>query len=416
MRAKVLIVGGGVMGASIAWHLAMRLDPHEEPVMLLEKSRLGAGSTGKSGAILRQQYSDRPLAAMARDSLRVYSNFERLTGRFIGFQRMGVLTLAGPRQPEQQELLVRNSLMQRELGIKVELLRGHEIERVAPGIAVEEGTLGAYEAEGGGADPVRTVEAFAALARERGATVRQGIEVLSILTRSGSVEGVETNFGPIQCETLVLAAGPWSRRLLQPLGVHVPLRVVRPEQSFLATPDHSKGAALEDPSLDPRLRLRPRELPAALHPVLLDLEHNAYSRCVTLEGRTRVGRLDYHEDEEIENPDLASETVSSEFCGWSREQLESRLPVYKGAEEAGTLAGMYTITPDAQALIGPWKHIEGLFLVTGFSGHGFKLAPSVGEGVAEMVTGHPVSAFDAPFFDPHRFENRSATECRAFGL
>ncbi len=416
MKAKVLIVGGGVMGASIAWHLATRLDPHEEPVMLLEKTRLGAGSSGKSGAILRQQYSERRLAAMARDSLRVYANFERLTGRFIGFQRTGVLTLAGADDEQQQEMLVRNARMQRELGIHVDLLRGREIERVAPGIAVEERTLAAYEPEGGGVDPVRTVEAFAALARERGATVRQGVQVLSIRTRDGAICGVETNTHAIACEILILAAGPWSRRLLEPLGVQLPLRVVRPEQNFLATPDAAEAASLEDPLVDPRLRLRPREMPAALHPVLLDLEHNAYSRCITLEGRTRIGRLDYHEDEEVEDPDRVSDEVSEDFRIWSRKQLEARVPVYRSQPSAGTLAGLYTITPDAQALIGPWQSIPGLYLVTGFSGHGFKLAPSVGEGVAEMVTGQPVSAFDTDFFDPHRFEKRPAAESRAFGL
>lgn len=416
MKAKVLIVGGGVMGASIAWHLAMRLDPHEEPVMLLEKARLAAGSSGKSGAILRQQYSDRQLAAMARDSLRVYSNFERLTGRFIGFQRMGVLTLAGPRQPQQQELLVRNAFMQRELGIKVELLRGEEIARVAPGIRVESGTIAAYEPDGGGVDPVRTVEAFGALAREHGATVRQGVEVKSIRLRAGAVVGVETSAGPIACDQLVIAAGPWSRGLLDSIGAKIPLKVVRPEQNFVATPDATGSGAQEDPMLDPRLRLRPREMPAALHPVLLDLEHNAYSRCVTLEGRTRVGRLDYHEDQEVHDPDKAGDEVSADFQDWSREQLESRMPIYASQPPAGTLAGLYTITPDAQAVIGPWMPIEGLYLVTGFSGHGFKLAPSVGEGVAEMVTGHPISAFDHEFFDPHRFEKRSVAEGRAFGL
>lgn len=416
MRAKVLIIGGGVMGASIAWHLATRLDPHEEPVMLLEKTRLGAGSTGRSGAILRQQYSDRVLAAMARDSLRVYAHFERLTGRFIGFQRTGVLTLAGPRQPEQQALLERNARMQRELGIKVELLRGAALRQLVPGIEVEEGTLAAYEPEGGVADPVRTVEAFAALARERGATTRQGVEVKAIRTRGQAISGVETNAGTIACESLVLAAGPWSRRLLEPLGVHLPLRVLRPGQNFVETPDRAQPGALEDPALDPRLRIRPREMPEAAHPVMLDLEHNAYSRCVTLEGRTRIGRLDYCEDEELSDPDALREEVSEDFQQWSRRQLEARLPVYQQQPDAGVLAGLYTVTPDAQALIGAWKPIEGLYLATGFSGHGFKLAPSVGEGLAEWITGRPVCAFDADFFDPHRFERGARPQGRAFGL
>src|SRR6187402_3046653 len=122
IRARAVVVGGGVMGVAIAHHLAQRCDAIDEPVVLLEKTKLAAGSSGRSGAILRQQYSDRVLAAMARDSLRVYAGLERTTGRYIGFVRMGVLTIAGPGQRENQELLRRNTAMQRELGIEVELL------------------------------------------------------------------------------------------------------------------------------------------------------------------------------------------------------------------------------------------------------------------------------------------------------
>src|SRR5258707_105042 len=96
MKAKIVVVGGGVMGVAIAWHAARRADPLTEPIVLLERRALAAGASGRSGAILRQHYSDRVVAAMARDSLRVYSTLERKTGRSIGFERSGVLTLAGP--------------------------------------------------------------------------------------------------------------------------------------------------------------------------------------------------------------------------------------------------------------------------------------------------------------------------------
>jgi glycine/D-amino acid oxidase-like deaminating enzyme len=419
MRAKVVVIGGGVMGASIAWQLALRLDPHEEPVVLLEKKELAAGSSGRSGAILRQQYSDRVLAAMARDSLRVYAGLERTTGRYIGFVRMGVLTIAGPGQRENQELLRRNTAMQRELGIEVELLDVEGMQRVAPGLAVRAGALGAWEPGGGGVDPLRSVEAFAALARENGAATRLGVRVDQIALESGRVRGVETSDGFVEADAVVLATGPWSRALLERIGVHLPLRVVRPEQYFkqMLEGRYSSEELRGGDEHEARLAWSRPVLPPPGHPVLLDLEGNFYTRCQPHEGRTRVGRMDYSEDAEIDDPDLLDERVGSAFVEWARERIEERIPAYRGKEDAGTSVGMYTLTPDAQALIGQRREVQGLWIATGFSGHGFKLAPSVGEGVAQMVCNEPVSAFDAGFFDPHRFDGKSGEPWgRAFGL
>jgi len=419
MRAHVVVIGGGVMGAAIAWQLAARLDPHEQPVVLLEKKELAAGSSGRSGAILRQQYSDRVLAAMARDSLRVYAGFERATGRYIGFVRMGVLTIAGPNQRENQELLRRNTAMQRELGIEVELVDAAGMQRVVPGLAVREGALGAWEPGGGGVDPLRSVEAFAALARESGAATRLGVRVESIAIEKGRVRGVETSDGFVEAGRVVLAAGPWSRALLERAGIRLPLRAVRPEQYFkqmLEGPRSTEELRGGDGD-EARLAWAKPVLPTPAHPVLLDLEGNFYTRCQPHEGRTRVGRMDYSEDAEIEDPDRLDETVGAQFVEWARERIEERLPAYRGQPDAGTSVGIYTLTPDAQALIGRRREVEGLWIATGFSGHGFKLAPSVGEGVAQMVCGEPVSAFEAEFFDPHRFDGKSGEAWgRAFGL
>jgi len=108
--------------------------------------------------------------------------------------------------------------------------------------------------------------------------------------------------------------------------------------------------------------------------------------------------------------------VSERFARWARAALEARMPVYRGQADAGGLAGWYTLTPDAQAILGPAPGIEGLFIVTGFSGHGFKLAPSVGEGVAQMLWGEPAGAFDAEFFSPRRFQAGEHAWQGRFGL
>ena len=421
-KAHTIVVGGGVMGVAIAWQLARHCDPIDEPVVLLEKTRLAAGSSGRSGAILRQHYSDRELATMARDSLRVFANLESRTGRSIGFQRTGVVTLAGPSKPETIELVERNVAMQRGCGIDTRIVDARELRELVPGIRVADGSIGAFEPDGGGVDPVRTVEVLATLAREAGAITRLGARVHELVVERGRVVGVDTDEGRMTAEHVVLATGPWSRPLLARIGFDLPLSVVRPEQHFLALPRIDRPPAddaharLEDSVLD-RFGLARTPLAPAAHPVILDLERGFYTRCEAHTSRTRVGRMDYSRDDPIPDPDALDERVSDEFRSWARAQLEARLPVYEEQPDVAAEVGLYTLTPDAQAVIGRPRGIAGLIVVTGFSGHGFKLAPSVGEGVAQMVRGEPVSAFEPEFFAPDRFAGRSGgAPSGAFGL
>jgi len=127
--------------------------------------------------------------------------------------------------------------------------------------------------------------------------------------------------------------------------------------------------------------------------------------------------MDSSRDDDVPDPDRVDEVVSDEFRAWARSSLESRLPDYAKRRDVGSMVGLYTMTPDSQALIGPIPGVPGLFVVSGFSGHGFKLAPSIGEGVAQMLEGQPVSAFDVGFFSPTRFrEARETSRGRGFGL
>lgn len=425
MEAKVAIVGGGVMGVSIAWHAAMRADPGDAPVVLLEKTELAAGSSGRSGAILRQFYSQREVAGMARDSLAVYTGFERRTGRRIGFQRMGVLTIAGGSQPEDVALVERNVEMMRGIGIEVRRLDAAEIARLVPGIEVRAGSVAAYEPGGAAVDPVATVEAIASLAREKGAVTRLGSAALGFLRRGDRVVGVETDAGPLEAETVVVAAGPWTRKLLLRVGIDLPLRTVRPEQLFLEVPPARRTPSISREAAGAGGFLRgSQDLDPAAHPVILDLEHGFYARCEAhpsrqgfVSPRTRIGGMDLSRDDEVDDPDELLELVDDEFRAWARSRLESRMPDYRASAEVGSTVGMYTLSPDSQALIGPVPSAPGLIVVSGFSGHGFKLAPSIGEGVAQMIWNEPVSAFDVEFFSPERFqEHSSGAPVRGFGL
>jgi glycine/D-amino acid oxidase-like deaminating enzyme len=178
---------------------------------------------------------------------------------------------------------------------------------------------------------------------------------------------------------VVAAAGPWSPQLLRHLGAEVPLEVVRPEQAFLGPP-----ADFGPP-----------------HPIVADLPNEVYYKP---EGQwTRVGSIAYDDDDRVADPDTYDQAASPQFLHEARERLARRYPAYARSVIWGGGSGLYTVTPDAHACIGPLAGLTGFILVTGFSGHGFKLAPSVGRGVAEWVTGGRCRAFDLGFFDPGRF-------------
>jgi glycine/D-amino acid oxidase-like deaminating enzyme len=415
------------MGTAIAVRTAQRTDALRDPVVLFEKGEIGSGASSRSGAILRQFYSNREVATMARDSLREFSQFETRTGRSIGFTRTGVLTLAGPKHPEACELLCENVEMLNELGIDVRRVNVGEIRDLIPGIKVGKGVIGAWERHGGFVDPVRTLDGFASLARNYGAVTRLGAWVDEILVEEGRVVGARTSQGEYEADQVVIAGGPWSGRMLEALGVDLPLRVVRPENVFVgmsaceAEPEdaHSMRGSTLSFDIEDMAEKAGEEMdglaPRGLHPVLVDLEHEFYCRCEPATKRTRIGRTDYENDELVEDPDDLDETVSEEVKAWGREAIARRMPEYEGQPDAGALAAWYTMTPDAHPLLGPVPGIEGLFIATGFSGHGFKLAPSIGTGMAQMLLGDPVTAFDTEFFSPARFKGGEEWTGR-FGL
>ena len=413
MRAKILIVGGGVMGASIAMRAATRTDPLANPVVLLEKDEMGAGSSGRSGAILRQYYADRTVAMMARDSLREYASFGVRTGRRIGFRRTGVLTIT--RGAGGLAELHRNVECMQSVGIAAQLVDAREIRELIPGIEVGDDVEGVWERHGGFVDAQRTVREFTALARSQGAVTRLGVAVDRLIVEDGRVVGAAAGDDEYRAEHVVVAAGPWSKALLASAGVDLPLRIVRPESHFVSMPQPEEGMLdmektwtnLQVDMSDPHEREEESQDAEAgvphMHPVVIDLENESYCRCDPMQWRTRVGRTTYEQDAVLEAPEELDEAVAPEMREWARKVLVARLPSYADLPDAGAQAAWYTLTPDAQATIGPVPGLEGLFVVTGFSGHGFKLAPSIGEGVAQMLFGEPVSALEPEFFAPGRF-------------
>jgi glycine/D-amino acid oxidase-like deaminating enzyme len=390
------------MGTCVALHAARRCDPLREPVVLIEKDRLGAGSSGRNAAILHQGYTDRAMAGMSRDALKVYASMKSTTGRSVGYCKTGVLLLAGP-DPEQIAALEREVAMQQSIGINVNLVRGEELHGIMPGIEVDEGAVGAWQPDGGFVDPGRTIEAFAALARAAGAVTRTGVSEPKVLIKDGRAVGVETSDGVFHAPNVVLATGPWTPSILKDLGVELPLRVARTHECFLrmpspADPEEDEDEGFGGSEFETRFVPDPLDRMPVAHPVLVDFETGLHARCEPVHGRTRIGQLDFEDCEMGPSGEPDPQT-----CKDLRARVGRRLPIYKDQDLLGGATTLASLTPDGLPMVGPIEQIPGLFVVAGLTGNDFHLAPSIGEGMAQQILGQPVSAFDPDPFSPSRF-------------
>jgi glycine/D-amino acid oxidase-like deaminating enzyme len=152
-----------------------------------------------------------------------------------------------------------------------------------------------------------------------------------------------------------------------------------------------------------RFMVDPLDSAPVAHPVLIDLERDFQARCDPRQGRTRVEQLGLANAEEIESPDGWTPEQSDEFGGWAHEAISGRLPIYRDQEDLGTHSAWLTVSPDGVPVVGPVDSMPGLYIMTGFSGRDFHLAPSIGEGLAQMILGQPISAFDPTALSPSRF-------------
>ena len=429
MRARIVIVGGGVIGISIALHAARRTDPLREPVMLLERDGVGTSPSSCASAVLGQFFGSSHASGMARDSLRYYQGLEGRTGRSMGFLQTGVLTLAKRHDAHHLRRMRELVEMQDSIGIQVECVGAERIRELFPGIEIPDDALAAWEPTAACLDPHLALESLSTLARNRGAVIRPGNRVESLLIEGGSIVGVVANGGRIDCDQAVLSAGPWTNQLLAFAGVELPLEGVLAEHFYLAGDEDSieemcaeNAMSLASPEgsgatgwfsreamhagsteddFEDRFGVDGSQLRTA-HPVLTDPSTGFFVRCDPLHGRISVGRRG-GEFKLVEVPDNFDASVNPEFKRWAREALEARLPHYSNVADVGAECGMFTRTPNNMPVIGPIPAVKGLYVAAGFSGHSFTMAPSVGEGMAQMLMGEPSSAFDPEYYSPSRY-------------
>ncbi len=377
-RAAVVIIGGGIMGASLAFALAGR---SVRDVLVLERRTVASGASGKTGALLRQHYSNRPEATLAHLSLQTFKDWGEVVGGDCGYVGCGlIVTVAttGPDDPNVARLRA-NVAMQRAIGIQAEVLDPAELRRLQPFARFDDIAAGAYEAESGYVDAVAATRGMMDAALERGAALREGVTVTGIRTAGGRVTGVETSAGPIAAPAVVCATGAWAAPLLATAGVAAPIEPIRVQVAVVA---------------------RPGALPRAGTMAYVDTAAGHFCRDWG-PGRTLVGcGAGAHEPVD---PDRYDERADPDFAPAALACLARRMPAMGGAAPLFGYAGLYDMTPDAHPIIGPAPGVDGLHLCVGFSGDGFKKGPAIGRCLAELILDGRASTVDLAPFRLERF-------------
>ncbi len=373
--ADVVVIGGGVHGASVAYHLARR---GARRVVLVERKFLASGPTGRSSALVRRFYAMDFLTRTANTSATVFQHWaERIGGGDSGFRQVGILWLVGRDRAENLRANVRRA---RELGANVVTQAPAEVQALVPSMAVDDVALGAYEAESGYADAAMTTNAFATRARELGATIVQYVPVEAILTAGARVTGVRTLAGEIHAPAVVVCAGLWAGRLLGPLGIDVPVAPTRHQMCFFRRP----------PDFGP-------------HPAVLDRPQATYMRPET--GNLTIHGLFAYD--EVVDPDHYNEGADPAEVLRNSELIAQRFPAMEHGLSMGGYSGVYDNTPDHEPVLGAIPEHPGLFVDFGWSGHGFKHAPAVGDILAQVVLDGHAPGWDLEPFRWSRFRDNA---------
>ena len=352
--ADAVIIGGGVIGCAIQYHLAQLGIPN---TVLLERDVLASGSTGRSQAICRMHYSNRVTTQLAWQSLQVFSDFDARVGGNCGFVQTGYLVVVNE---VDQGGLQRNIAMHQELGVPTSVVSQDDLTRLSPMVTLYDDERAAWEPESGYADPYQTTVAYAARAREAGAVIASRNPASGIETAAGRAQAVVTAAGDrIATDTVIVAAGPWSKRVLADVGVNVPLLPVRHQVATVARP----------------VELVPQ------HPTVGDISQSFSFR----PDGTNFTTMGFGDDEEQPDPEAYPQGIDLQSAASARAKLARRIPGMSDSYYRGGWSGLFTTTPDWHPILDRVPGVEGLFCAVGFSGHGFKLSPAIGKAVAELV-------------------------------
>ena len=372
--ANVVIIGAGVNGLSTAFQLAKR---GVKDIVVLERQTVGAGASGKTGALVRCHYANVPEAELTRRSIDIFNNWDEEVGAgSCGFDPVGFLHVA---PADRLEALRANVASHQAVGVDTRLVGWQETQEIEPLLNVEDIEYAAYEPGSGYADPNATMYGFLEAAKQLGVKLFEHTPVTRVLTANGKVTGVETPRGTIATETVLVAAGSWANGLLKPMGLDFGQEPVRTQVVIFRWPrevDHTRK-----------------------HVVVIDAINHSWIRPVgdhgTLIGAERsIGGVD---------PDTLDEGTPAHSVNVAREVLTRRFPVFKEAIMRGGWAGTYMRSADSHPIIDRAPGIDGMWLMTGDSGSSFKTSSAIGICLAEWMTDGAPQLMDLTPFRATRF-------------
>jgi sarcosine oxidase subunit beta len=369
-RAEVVIIGGRIIGASIAYHLGKK---GVRSVVLLEKGRLGEGSTGRCLGGIRYQFSTPINIRFSLESLRFFRSCPGELGIDPGLKQIGYLFLA---TTQRSEAVLRGNIAPlRSFHIPVELLEPGEIRHRWPFLKVADVRCGSFCGEEGYAGPYEVLMGYIKGAQRAGCHIYEGVEAKGIAVQGERVTAVLTEQGPISCGWAVNAAGPHAASVGAMAGVEIPVRSLR-RQVFTTSPYHGVPGPI---------------------PLIIDLERGWYIRREG-EGFLLAGPQD-------ELPSFNTSLDSGmEARAWAAENALHRLPALEEMEINGGWAGLYELSPDLHAILGEAPGLTGFLCANGFSGHGFMHSPLAGRLAAELICEGRASTLDISALSLSRFQ------------
>jgi len=348
-RADALIIGGGVIGASIAYHLTLRgLKP-----VVFDKDLLGSGNTGRSAGGIRAQFTTEINIKLSLYSIAFYERFRETLGADAEFHQVGYLFL-GTTAAHLAHFKERVAF-QKKFGVEVSLLTQEEVASGWPFLKTDDVTGATYSAKDGFAGPYEVTIAFANAARQRGATFHEQAEVTEILAEHGKVRGVKTSLGEFSSDVVVAACGPAVPAIVKPLGIDVPVVPYRRHLYMTET-----FPEIPDPI-----------------PFIIDSGTGLYFRKET--GGIMLGMVDKSD------PPTFNMNVDDGYLEKLVEAALMRVPLLEQANILNGWAGLYDTTPDHHAIVGAVDEMKGLYLAVGFSGHGFMHSPAIGAALSELI-------------------------------
>lgn len=365
---EVIVVGGGIIGLSVAHELVRR---GIKSVTVLERGRCGEGSTAKATGGVRVQFGSAINVRLGRLSLEAFRDWPSRYGGDCGYEPVGYLFLAVT--PEQRRLQHEAMALQRSLGAAVQDLDRVEIAELVPGLVTEDVLGGTLGPEDGVADPGMALASLESACRRSGVRIEEGSAVTAIHTTAGRVSGVVAGERSLAADVVVIAAGAWTRPVAQLAGIDLPIE-----------PHHRQAyRAVGFPGLR-----RPT-------PLVVDLGSGVYFHSEGREGLIFGGG-------DRESPPGFDDTIHHEEAARVIALLQDRLPCAREAELTSLWAGLREMTPDDLGIVGALPEVSGLFVAAGFSGHGFMQAPAIGQLLAATITG-AAPAFEYAELSPARF-------------